>query len=177
MKKFLVLFGILGLLAACGKMAVLKYAGPGEYANYKRASGGRTSAVISEASGYAKVNGETETGVQISIDYRVKALGSVYEDSMVFEAPHAFFTTKFKEELRRDGFKQTPDFKIVHKGFDGTCDDVQITDIQADTSPLSDVIIDSHICPDVPVIGAKTLDMKATTRGQRIKLGLNYYVP
>lgn len=177
MKKLLVLLGAMFLLAGCSKSSVLKYEGVGDYANYKRASGDRTSRVISEASGYAKVTEETSTDFLMELDYRVKALGSTYEDTLGFTVPKRFFTDAFKAELRAQGSMQLPDFLITHRGYDGSCDDVTISDIQQDTSPLEDVEIDARICPGIPVIGADTFDLRAKTRGQRIKLGLNYYVP
>lgn len=176
MKRILFLCIALALVA-CGGVGYLTFNGPGEFANYKK-NDDRTSNVISDASGYARIDGETETAYQVHLEYKVRALMRTHRDELKVDVEKVFFTEQYKQELRAEGTKQHDDFKVTHRGFDGTCDDITISDIEGiGTGEFEDVSVDAHVCPGVPVMGAQRFDLKGKVRGRRVTIGLDYYVP
>lgn len=139
---------------------------------------GRTSGAIRAASANLKISDECQdadgrSGWVLKADWKIKTLFGSSEDSGEVCVAKYFFTYEFRAKVRADGGYQHPKFKVTHNGFDGRCDDVTISDIQADM-PLDDAELNASICDGIPVIHAETLDLSGKYHGSRIKLGLDY---
>lgn len=162
------------LVTACGGRGTLNHLStePGEEARYEM-NRGRTSSLVRDASAKATIMHATEIGWLVRLDYRVRIPLRTEDGAIEKDIEREFFTEAYREELRRDGVKQHREFKVTHRGYDGRCDDVTISDM-ADTDPVDDLTIDAHICPGVPVLGAETLDMKGRYAGQNVRLGLDW---
>jgi hypothetical protein len=151
--------------------------GAGEQADYQMARD-RTSRVISQASANLEITQECQDqdgkeGWVLHAKWKIKTLVGSSDDSGDVCVGKVYFTQGFREKVRAEGGYQHPKFKLTHDGYDGRCDDVTISDIQAEM-PLEDAKLKARVCDGIPVIHAETLDLSGKYRGSTVKLGLDY---
>jgi len=122
-------------------------------------------------------------------DYKVKIkFYGTYQDKDVLVVPEFYFSEEFLVELRETGFMQGPNFKVEHRGFaDATdelgvvywnCDKLYFYDIDSKNSAkggeIQNAKILAHVSPELPGLGAVTLDMAGEFKGIKMKMGADY---